>query len=68
MPPVDPIKVSTPFVAVSLKPIPPKPIADIIGSTRIAEKIGPLSMHRFLNRVFASIADPAADQLGEIRQ
>ncbi len=41
---------------------------DVIGSTRIAEKIGPLSMHRFLNRVFALIADPVADQHGEIYQ
>lgn len=41
---------------------------DIIGSTRIAEKIGPLSMHRFLNRVFALIADPVTDQHGEIHQ
>ena len=41
---------------------------DVIGSTRIAEKIWPLSMHRFLNRVFALIADPVADQHGEIYQ
>ncbi len=41
---------------------------DIIGSTRIAEKIGPLAMHRFLNRVFALIAEPVADQHGEIHQ
>ena len=41
---------------------------DIVGSTRIAESIGPLAMHRFLNRVFALIADPVADQRGEIYQ
>jgi adenylate cyclase len=41
---------------------------DLVGSTRIAEKIGPLSMHRLLNRVFALIADPVADGLGEIYQ
>jgi adenylate cyclase len=41
---------------------------DIVGSTRIAEKIGPLSMHRFLNRIFALIADPVSDHLGEIYQ
>jgi adenylate cyclase len=41
---------------------------DLVGSTRIAEKIGPLSMHRLLNHVFALIADPVADRLGEIYQ
>ncbi len=41
---------------------------DIVGSTRIAETIGPLAMHRFLNRVFALAADPVADQRGEIYQ
>ena len=41
---------------------------DVVGSTRIAETVGPLAMHRFLNRVFALIADPVADQSGEIYQ
>lgn len=41
---------------------------DIVGSTRIAEQIGPLSIHRFLNRIFALIADPVTDQHGEIYQ
>ena len=41
---------------------------DIVGSTRIAEKIGPLSMHRFLNHVFALVADPVTDHHGEIYQ
>ena len=41
---------------------------DIVGSTRIAEKIGPLRMHRFLNRVFALAADPISDHHGEIYQ
>jgi adenylate cyclase len=41
---------------------------DIIGSTPLAEKIGPLSMHRFLNQVFALVADPITDHHGEIYQ
>ena len=41
---------------------------DLVGSTHIAEEIGPLSMHSLLNRVFALIADPVADRLGEIYQ
>lgn len=41
---------------------------DIVGSTRIAEKIGPLPMHRFLNHVFALVADPITDHHGEIYQ
>jgi adenylate cyclase len=41
---------------------------DIVGSTRIAEEIGELSIHRFLNRIFALIADPVTDQHGEIYQ
>jgi adenylate cyclase len=41
---------------------------DIVGSTRIAEEIGALSIHRFLNRIFALIADPVTDQHGEIYQ
>jgi adenylate cyclase len=41
---------------------------DLVGSTQIAETIGPLSVHRLLNRVFAVIADPVADRRGEIYQ
>ena len=41
---------------------------DVVGSTGIAERLGPLSMHRFLNRVFSLAADPVADQHGEIYQ
>lgn len=41
---------------------------DIVGSTGIAEQIGPFSIHRFLNRIFALIADPVTDQHGEIYQ
>jgi adenylate cyclase len=41
---------------------------DIVGSTAIAERLGPLAMHRFLGRVFAAAADPVADHEGEIYQ
>ncbi len=41
---------------------------DVVGSTAIAERLGPLSMHRFLNRVFSLAADPVADRRGEIYQ
>jgi adenylate cyclase len=41
---------------------------DLVGSTRIAEAIGPLGIHRFLDRVFALTADPVADHKGEIYQ
>ena len=41
---------------------------DLVGSTQIAETIGPLGIHRFLNRVFTIIADPVADHDGEIYQ
>ncbi|WP_372678940.1 adenylate/guanylate cyclase domain-containing protein [Desulfosarcina sp.] len=41
---------------------------DLVGSTPIAETIGPLGIHRFLNRVFTLFADPVADHDGEIYQ
>jgi adenylate cyclase len=41
---------------------------DIVGSTAIAERLGPLAMHRFLDRVFVAAADPVADHGGEIHQ
>jgi adenylate cyclase len=41
---------------------------DVVGSTGIAERLGALSMHRFLSRVFSLAADPVADQHGEIYQ
>ena len=41
---------------------------DIVGSTQIAETIGPLSMHRFLGQVFTLAAEPVTDYHGEIYQ
>lgn len=41
---------------------------DVRGSTGIAERLGPVGVHRFLNRVFALAADPVAESLGEIHQ
>lgn len=41
---------------------------DIVGSTHIAETIGPLSMHRFLGQVFTLAAEPVSDYHGEIYQ
>lgn len=41
---------------------------DVVGSTGSAQRIGPLGMHRFLNRVFSLAADPVADHHGEIYQ
>ncbi|HKZ08397.1 MAG TPA: adenylate/guanylate cyclase domain-containing protein [Methylomirabilota bacterium] len=41
---------------------------DVVGSTRIAERVGPFAVHRFLNRVFSLAADPVADHHGEIHQ
>jgi adenylate cyclase len=41
---------------------------DVVGSTAIAERLGPLAMHRFLARVFSAAADLVADHGGEIHQ
>jgi adenylate cyclase len=41
---------------------------DIVGSTTLAERIGPFGVHRFLNRVFVLAADPVDDYRGEIYQ
>jgi adenylate cyclase len=41
---------------------------DLVGSTAVAERLGPLATHRFLGRVFAAAADPVADHGGEIHQ
>jgi adenylate cyclase len=41
---------------------------DVVGSTGLAERVGPLAVHRFLNRVFSLAADPVADYHGEIYQ
>ena len=41
---------------------------DIAGSTGIAERLGPESVHRFLNRIFVIAGDPIDDHHGEIYQ
>jgi len=41
---------------------------DIAGSTTLAERIGPIAVHRFLNGVFLQAADPVDDYRGEIHQ
>jgi adenylate cyclase len=41
---------------------------DIVGSTPLAERIGPAAVHRFLNRVFRLASDPIDEHRGEIYQ
>src|SRR5215468_1160218 len=41
---------------------------DIAGSTALAERIGPVAVHRFLNGVFLLASDPVDDYRGEIYQ
>ncbi|MGQ0510532.1 MAG: adenylate/guanylate cyclase domain-containing protein [Betaproteobacteria bacterium] len=41
---------------------------DIVGSTPVAEKLGALSVHRYLNRIFQEAADPIDDSHGEVYQ
>jgi adenylate cyclase len=41
---------------------------DIVGSTALAERIGPAAVHRFLDRVFRLASDPIDDYRGEIYQ
>jgi adenylate cyclase len=41
---------------------------DIVGSTTLAERIGPVGVHQFLNRVFVLAADPVDDHRGDIYQ
>jgi len=41
---------------------------DIAGSTALAERIGPVGVHQFLNRVFVLASDPVDDHRGEIYQ
>jgi adenylate cyclase len=42
--------------------------ADIVGSTTLAERIGPVRVHQFLNRVFVLASDPVDEHCGEIYQ
>jgi len=41
---------------------------DVVGSTAIAERLGPLQAHRFLSAVFSATAEPVAACAGEIYQ
>jgi adenylate cyclase len=41
---------------------------DIVGSTPIAERIGPLAVHRYLDRVFQIASDPIDEQRGDVYQ
>jgi adenylate cyclase len=41
---------------------------DIVGSTALAERVGPVAVHAFLNRVFVLASDPVDDHRGEIYQ
>jgi adenylate cyclase len=41
---------------------------DVVGSTAIAERLGPLQAHRFLSAVFSAVAEPVAVYRGEIYQ
>jgi adenylate cyclase len=41
---------------------------DIVGSTPVAEKLGALSVHRYLNRIFEASSDPVDDHRGEVYQ
>jgi adenylate cyclase len=41
---------------------------DVVGSTPIAERLGPLESHRMLGLVFSAVAEPIAETRGEIYQ
>lgn len=41
---------------------------DVVGSTALAERLGPLAMHRILSEIFAAVAEPIAACRGEIYQ
>ena len=41
---------------------------DVVGSTAIAERLGPAAVHEFLNRVFQLASDPVDDHAGEVYQ
>ena len=41
---------------------------DIVGSTALAERVGPAAIHRFLNTVFGLASDVIDDHEGEIHQ
>lgn len=41
---------------------------DVVGSTRLAEQLGPLAVHRYLARVFQVASDPVDAHRGEVFQ
>jgi adenylate cyclase len=41
---------------------------DIVGSTALAERLGPIAANRFLDRVFQLASDPVDDHRGEVYQ
>ena len=41
---------------------------DIVGSTPVAERLGPLQAHRYLDRVFDVASDPIDDARGDVYQ
>ena len=41
---------------------------DVIGSTPVAERMGPLAVHRYLDRVFQVASDPVDAHYGEVHQ
>lgn len=41
---------------------------DVVGSTPVAERLGPLAVHRYLDRVFQAASDPVDAHYGEVYQ
>src|SRR5262245_23928929 len=41
---------------------------DLAGSTALAERMGPVGVHQFLNRIFLLASDPVDDHHGEVYQ
>ena len=41
---------------------------DIVGSTPVAERLGPLAVHRYLDRIFQLASDPIDDHGGDVYQ
>jgi adenylate cyclase len=41
---------------------------DVVGSTPVAERLGPLAVHRYLNRVFQAASEPVDEHHGEVYQ
>jgi adenylate cyclase len=41
---------------------------DVVGSTPVAERLGPQAVHRYLDRIFRLASDPVDDHRGEVYQ